>query len=312
MSAATVLTAVTRVTPVTPAARVLRGVALCAVVALLGCHREPEPARNAPAANADGAAASAVVAAAAPMSTTSGRAPHDRPPTLAPRAVSSMPHDHAWFTQGLAFWEGRLFEGTGMYGESLVHELDAHGGTELRHASDDAHLFGEGVTVFHGELYQLTWKEHVCEVFDPESLRKRREIPYEGEGWGLTSDGDWLVTSDGSATLSYRDPATFRVVRTVPVTFEGRPLDELNELENVRGEIWANVWQSDFIVRISPKDGRVVGRLDLSAIRPAADRSDDPDDVLNGIAFDERSGRVLITGKRWTRIFEIEAPAASP
>jgi glutamine cyclotransferase len=282
--------------------RVLGAAALLAAGASCGCHREPEPMQK--GAVVDGAVA--IVAGSTSV------VPHGRVPTIAPRSMASMAHERAWFTQGLAFWDGRLFEGTGMYGESLVQELDAHTGSELRHATDDVHLFGEGITIFHGELFQLTWKEHVCEVFDPDSLRKRREIPYEGEGWGMTSDGEWIVTSDGSDVLSYRDPGTFRVVRKVPVTFDGRPLDELNELENVRGEIWANVWQSDFIVRISPKDGRVVGRLDLSGIQPAADRSGDPDDVLNGIAFDERGGRLLITGKRWTRIFEIEAPLAAP
>ena len=269
--------------------------------ALAGCHREPEPAQKA-----------SVLSLGAGPGTGASASAHQRPPTVVPRVLGSMVHDRAWFTQGLAFWEGRLFEGTGMYGESLVHEIDPHTGSEVRRVADDALLFGEGITVFRGELYQLTWKEHECEVFDPNTLRKRRELAYDGEGWGITSDGDFLVTSDGSDTLSYRDPESFRVVRAVAVTFAGEPLLELNELENVRGEIWANVWQTDFIVRIAPSTGRVIGRLDLAGIQSFEERSRDADDVLNGIAFDERGGRVLITGKRWARLFEIGLPAVEP
>ncbi len=258
-----------------------------------GCHRDTEPAQKASPVG---------TASAALPPLASGR---PRVPTVVPQIVSSMAHDHGWFTQGLAFWEGRLFEGTGMYGESLVHELDPHTGGELRKVPDDALLFGEGVTVFHDELYQLTWQEHECVVYDAATLHEKRVLAYDGEGWGVTNDGESLITSDGSSTLSYRDPETFRVEKLLPVTYEGEPLLELNELEMVRGEIWANVWQTDFIVRISPKNGHVVGRLDLSGLQSFGEKSRDPDDVLNGIAFDERSGRILVTGKRWKRVFEI-------
>ena len=266
---------------------------VCFASSLAGCHRDAEPTQKA-------------TTAAAPVANERRRVP-----TVVPGVVTSMGHAHGWFTQGLAFSEGRLFEGTGMYGESQVLELDPRSGRELRHVTDDALLFGEGVTVFRGELYQLTWREHVCLVYDAATLKLRRQIAYDGEGWGITSDGDSIVTSDGSSTLSYRDPQTFRVLHTLPVTYEEAPLVELNELEMVRGEIWANVWQTDFIVRISPATGRVIGRLDLSAIRSSGERSSDPDDVLNGIAFDERSGRILVTGKRWPRVFEIALPADS-
>ncbi len=258
-----------------------------------GCHRDSEPAQK---------ASPAATASAGSPTLANGR---PRVPTVVPQIVTSMAHGHGWFTQGLAFWEGRLFEGTGMYGESLVHELDPHTGSEMRKVPDDALLFGEGITVFHDELYQLTWREHECVVYDADTLHPKRTLAYDGEGWGLTNDGESLITSDGSSTLSYRDPETFRVEKVLPVTYEGEPLLELNELEMVRGEIWANVWQTDFIVRISPKNGHVVGRLDLSGIQSFEEKSRDPDDVLNGIAFDERSGRILVTGKRWKRVFEI-------
>ena len=196
-----------------------------------------------------------------------------------------------------------------MYGESLVHEIDPHTGSEVRRVADDALLFGEGITVFRGELYQLTWKEHECEVFDPNTLRKRRELAYDGEGWGITSDGDFLVTSDGSDTLSYRDPESFRVVRTVAVTFAGEPLLELNELENVRGEIWGERLADGLHRAHRAEHGARDRAARLAGIQSFEERSRDADDVLNGIAFDERGGRVLITGKRWARIFEIGLPA---
>ena len=266
-----------------------------------GCHRPTEPAQKAsPAAVGTGSAA-----APGPATLANGQ---PRVPTVVPKLVTTMAHDRDSFTQGLAFWEGRLFEGTGMYGESLVHEIDPRTGSEIRKVPDDALFFGEGITVFHDELYQLTWREHECVVYDADTLHKKRVLAYDGEGWGLTNDGESLITSDGSSTLSYRDPETFRVEKLLPVSYEGEPLLELNELEMIRGEIWANVWQTDFIVRISPENGRVVGRLDLSGLQSFGEKSPDADDVLNGIAFDERSGRILVTGKRWKRVFEIEVP----
>ena len=219
-----------------------------------------------------------------------------------------MPHDRTAFTQGLAFWQGRLFEGTGMYGESVVRELDPGSGRELRRAALDAKYFGEGITILEGRLYQLTWREHRCLVYDVASFHAVDELRYEGEGWGLTNDGKSLITSDGSEWIRYRDPASFRVTRSLRVSLAGRPVQRLNELEYIHDEIWANVWYSDMILRISPDDGHVVAILDASKILDRALRSANADDVLNGIAFDPASGSLLLTGKRWPAIYKVALP----
>ncbi|MEO7734019.1 MAG: glutaminyl-peptide cyclotransferase [Kofleriaceae bacterium] len=222
--------------------------------------------------------------------------------------VNSLPHDRTAFTQGLAFWQGRLFESTGLLGASSIRELDPDTGRELRRATLDARYFGEGITILNGRLYQLTWQAHKCLVYDVASFNKLDELAYEGEGWGLTDDGTSLITSDGSEWLRYRDATSFHVTRSIRVTLAGDPVRRLNELEYINGEIWANVWYSSVIMRISPTDGRVVAVLDASNIVGSTPRSESADDVLNGIAFDPSSGNLLITGKRWPMIYKIELP----
>jgi glutamine cyclotransferase len=235
---------------------------------------------------------------------------HDlEPPVLsAAVVVGVVPHDRAAFTQGLAFWQGRLFEGTGLTGESTIRELDPGSGRELRRAALEARYFGEGITILNGRLYQLTWQDHTCLVYDAATFEKLDALAYDGEGWGLTDDGTSLITSDGSEWIRYRDPASFNVTRSIRVTLAGRPMPRLNELEYIHGEIWANVWYDHVILRISPADGRVVAVLDASKIVASTPRSDDADDVLNGIAFDASSGSLLITGKRWPVIYKVELP----
>jgi glutaminyl-peptide cyclotransferase len=230
---------------------------------------------------------------------------HDVAPVLRPTATATTTHDPTAFTQGLAFWRGRLFEGTGLYGHSVVHELDPRSGQELRRVSLPKELFGEGITVLGAKLYQLTWMEHRCLIYDADTLRLLGHMPYEGEGWGLANDGHLLIMSDGSQRIRFRDPVTMRIVRELEVTDNGRPLRSLNELEVVRGELWANVWQTNFIVRISLQTGKVTDKLDLSSIVSSSHRSNDPDDVLNGIAFDDQTGRLMVTGKRWPFMFDI-------
>jgi glutamine cyclotransferase len=232
----------------------------------------------------------------------------DDPPSSPAIVVGVLPHDRTAFTQGLAFWQGRLFEGTGLYGESVVRELDPDSGRELRRAALDAKYFGEGITILNGRLYQLTWQEHRCLVYDPASFDRLDELAYEGEGWGLTNDGKSLIMSDGSEWIRYRDPASFKVSRSIRVTLAGRPVQHLNELEYIHDEIWANVWYSDVILRISPADGRVVAVLDASKILDSTLRSGDANDVLNGIAFDASSGSLLLTGKRWLAIYKAALP----
>jgi glutamine cyclotransferase len=232
----------------------------------------------------------------------------DTPVLSSAVVLSSLPHDRTAFTQGLAFWQGRLFEGTGLRGESIIRELDPDSGRELRRAALDARYFGEGITILNGRLYQLTWQEHKCLVYDAATFNKLDELAYEGEGWGLTDDGTSLITSDGSEWIRYRDAASFKVTRSIRVTLAGRPVPRLNELEYIHGEIWANVWYNNVILRISPADGRVVALLDASKIVDGTPRSNEADDVLNGIAFDAASGSLLITGKRWPVIYKVALP----
>lgn len=270
----------------------LRDVVLCAAAVTHGsCERHQPRASQIPAPAGHA---------------TSDAQPDPRGPLLSlATVVGNLPHDRAAFTQGLAFWNGRLFEGTGLYGESIVRELDPGTGRELHRAALDAKYFGEGITILNGRLYQLTWREQRCLVYDPASFERLDELTYEGEGWGLTNDGRSLITSDGSEWLRYRDAASFQVTRSLQVTLAGHPVQRLNELEYLHGEIWANVWYSDMIVRISPDDGHVVAILDASNLLDRTLRSADADDVLNGIAFDPSSGSLLLTGKRWPAIYKV-------
>ena len=231
-----------------------------------------------------------------------------RPSTQAQLVVSRMPHDPRAFTQGLVFSEGVFFESTGEYGESTLRRVDPESGRVLRSVPLAPQFFGEGLALLHGELFQLTWREHRCFVYDAATFDKKRELAYDGEGWGLATDpdGGLLVMSDGSAVLRFVDPQTFRVVRTVNVVADGQPVTELNELEWVRGEVYANVWGTNVIVRIDPATGNVRGHLELSALPEP--HHDDADDVLNGIAYDTQHDRLFVTGKRWTAIYEIRRP----
>jgi len=234
---------------------------------------------------------------------------HPPPPPAVPHRTlkvnATLSHSRAAFTQGLAFAHGRLFEGTGLYGSSSIRELDPVTGDELRRTEVDDAYFGEGITVFDGRIYELTWREHRCFVYDVDTFKKLDELGYEGEGWGLTNDGTHLITSDGSSELRFRDPKTMAVVRSISVLYDGKPVTDLNELEYVNGTIWANVWRSDSILRIQASDGRVLEVIDTASSLPEETRSADPDAVLNGIAFDDKSGRLIITGKRWPLMFDV-------
>lgn len=223
-------------------------------------------------------------------------------PVVAVEQVRSFPHDSTAFTQGLVWRGGRLYESTGRYGQSSLRIVELETGNVLRRADLPQQYFAEGLTSHADRLYQLTWKEGVAFVWDPATLERVSEVPYSGEGWGLTSDGQRLIVSDGSSYLTFVNPASFAVDTTLRVTDGGRPVDQLNELEWVRGEVWANVWHTQRIARIDPATGRVKGWLDLSALIPPVS---DPEGVLNGIAYDEAENRLLVTGKLWPRLFEI-------
>lgn len=253
-----------------------------------------------------------LVAAAAAGACRPGDASEELPPhtPAAPvevvTEVRSHPHDAGAFTQGLLWHDGRLYESTGRYGESTLRKVELETGEVQQRAELPPEYFGEGIALLGGRMYQLTWQEGVAFVYDPATLELVERVQYTGEAWGLTSDGESLVVSDGSSYLTWVDPDSFGVRRTVRVTDAGRPVDQLNELEWVRGEVWANVWHTNQIVRIDPATGRVTGRLDLSALVPAvADR----EAVLNGIAYDAAGERLFVTGKLWPRLFEISVPS---
>jgi glutamine cyclotransferase len=227
-------------------------------------------------------------------------------PTLRPRVVATYPHDPGAYTQGLVVHGAELFESTGTYGGSTLRAVDPASGKVRTRTFLDGRYFGEGATVLGDKIYLLTWREGVGFVYSLDFLVLSR-FAIEGEGWGLTNDGTNLIMSDGTTTLRYLDPATFKVVRTLHVREAGADVLDLNELEFVRGEIWANVWHSDRIVRIAPDTGNVVGALDLRAIDGGWSKTD-PEAVLNGIAYDEARDRIYVTGKRWPKLFEISVP----
>lgn len=227
-------------------------------------------------------------------------------PTVRPQVVAVHPHNPAAFTQGLSVHAGELIESTGVYGQSTVRAVAPSTGVVRTRAFLPPEVFGEGSTVWKDAIYVLTWQEHTCFVYGLDFLR-RGTFTFDGEGWGLTHDDAGLIMSDGSSTLRFIDPATFKTVRTLHVTENGKDVVRLNELELVRGRIWANVWQEKRIVVIDPTSGAVVAAVDLSGLDSGADASD-PDAVANGIAFDDVHDRLYVTGKRWPRLFEVRVP----
>jgi len=221
------------------------------------------------------------------------------------RVVHEYPHDPEAYCQGLVFDHGQLHESTGRYGHSSVRTVELETGKVLQKTGLPDELFGEGLAQVDGRLIQLTWQEEVARIYDVETLKALDQFEYEGQGWGLAFDGTYLIHSDGSDQLVFRDPKTFKEVRRVRVTAKGAPVTMLNELEVVEGEVWANVWKRDYIARIDPATGQVLGFVDLAGI---FDRHTihDEDAVLNGIAYDPDSKRLFVTGKLWPKLFEIE------
>jgi glutaminyl-peptide cyclotransferase len=230
--------------------------------------------------------------------------PHSPTGTSGITVVSSYPHDPSAFTQGLTVYQGRMYEGTGEYGNSSLRRVDVSTGKTEQLRPLDPSLFGEGIVVQEDRVYQLTWKNNLIFIYDLATFSLLDTVVYPGEGWGLTSDGDLLILSDGTSSLKYIDPSTFKVTRQVTVHEGSAPVDRLNELEYVNGEIWANIWYEDRIARISPLDGHILGWIDLSGLYDSSERSREA--VANGIAFDPDSGRIFITGKYWPKLFEIE------
>jgi len=225
-------------------------------------------------------------------------------PTLRPDVLAELPHDPSAFTQGFEIDGGVLYEGTGLEGRSQLRELNPDTGAVLRSVPLPGELFGEGITVMGDRIWQLTWQDGVVLEWDRATLTLRREVPIQGEGWGLCDDGGRLVRSDGTDRLRFHDPVTFAEQGSVAVTLDGAPVDRLNELECVDGQVWANVWQTDRIVRIDPATGRVTAVVDAAGLLDPAQRADT--DVLNGIAaVPGDDGTFLITGKLWPVTFRV-------
>lgn len=218
--------------------------------------------------------------------------------------VRRYPHDPRAFTQGLLWHDGRLYESLGQPGESEVRRVRLETGAVEARSPIPTNQFGEGLALAGRQLISLTWQDGIAYRWDVRTLRQRGTASYPGEGWGLVAQGRRLILSDGSATLRFIDPASFRELGRLSVTAGDRPISQLNELEMVEGELWANIWRTDYIARIDPASGRVTGFVDL---RPLAEEigSGDPDAVLNGIAYDPATRRLFVTGKRWPTLFEI-------
>ncbi len=222
--------------------------------------------------------------------------------------IATWPHDRGAFTQGLVFRNGSFLESTGLNGQSSLREIDPTTGRALKEVPVAREFFAEGLAVLGDRAFQLTWQSHRGFIYNADTFRPLGEFAYQGEGWGLATDGRLLVLSDGTSRIRFLDPTNFQVVRTIDVTADGKPVERLNELEWINGEIFANVWQTDEIVRIDPASGRVRGVIDCAGLLAPQDRAAGTD-VLNGIAYDAATDRLFLTGKRWPKIFEVRLKA---
>ena len=219
--------------------------------------------------------------------------------------IHEFPHDSQAFTQGLVFEHGNLFEGTGLYGNSSLRLVKLESGAIIKSLNLDNTFFGEGITVFKDKIYQLTWRSKTGFVYDKQDFTKLSEFSYPTEGWGLTHDGNNLILSDGSSNLYFLQSETFERVKEISVTYDGKPVTRLNELEYIQGRVFANIWLTDDIAVINPQTGEVTNWLDLNGLLKPGDYTGAVD-VLNGIAFDAEKSRLFVTGKLWPKLFEIE------
>lgn len=213
-------------------------------------------------------------------------------------------HDVSSYTQGLFFHNGQLYETAGQYGESSLRKVDPATGKVLKRVNFPKKYFIEGSCVYKGRIYILSWRENTCFVYDVDTFEKIGETRYQGEGWGLTTDGKSLIMSDGTSTIRFRDPETFAEQRSITVTLNGKRVNYINELEHIGGEIWANVYTSDLILRIDPASGKVNSVINCTGLLPKNLYRRDTD-VLNGIAYNEKDGSIWLTGKNWPRLFKI-------
>jgi glutamine cyclotransferase len=228
-----------------------------------------------------------------------------KPAKLSYKIISTRPHDPESYTQGLEFYGKNLIESSGGYGHSTIREVETPTGKVVRKRPMAKNVFVEGITLLDREIWILTWKENTAYVFEPETFKFLRSHTFQGEGWGLTHDDKQLIMSDGTSTLKFIDPKDFSVKKSIEVKRGNNPVNNLNELEMIHGEIYANIYQTDEIVRITPESGKVTGSLDLSALRKLLPRPNKAE-ALNGIALDPATGHLIVTGKLWPTMFEIE------
>jgi glutamine cyclotransferase len=226
-------------------------------------------------------------------------------PTYGYQVVARYPHSTESYTEGFFYLDGLFYEGTGLEGKSVVMAYSPETGNVVQKLMIPPQYFGEGIVDWGSELYEWTWQTHTGFVYDRATLRLKRRFSYEGEGWGMTRTAKEFITSDGTATLRFRDPATFKETRHIVVKDGAKVINQLNEREFIHGEIYANVWHEDRIARISPVDGHVIAWIDLSGLLPDVQRVNG-EAVLNGIAYDARRDRLFVTGKQWPVIFEIK------
>ncbi len=278
---------------------------MAALSLMISCGGRGTNTKAAPSSGAETAVKPAAPAVPAAEAADKPAAPA-APKKYTYRIVRELPHDTGAYTQGLFWHDGYLYEGTGQNGRSELRKVDPSTGKAVRSVKLDRKYFGEGIAMLNGLIYQLTWTEGRAFVYDAETFRQTKTFSYDGEGWGITTDGRKLYMSDGSENIYVRDPATFRTERTATVTYNRRNVYYLNELEWIDGEIWANLYTSTDVVRIDPATGRVTGVIDFSGIQSPADRSANPESVLNGIAHDPSTGNIYVTGKLWNKIYQVE------
>jgi glutamine cyclotransferase len=223
--------------------------------------------------------------------------------------VHVYPHDRTAFTEGLFYLDGYLYESTGLENHSFIRKVRISTGTVVQELHIPAQYFGEGIVNWGSRLISLTWQSHVGFVFDLASFKLEKQFTYSGEGWALTQDGKQLIMSDGTSELRFLNPQTLLETGRLSVTLNGRPIEKINELEWVEGEIYANIWQTNWIVRIDPRSGNVIGLINLAGLIDPSDGVQSPDGVLNGIAYDAKGHRLFVTGKNWPKLFEIRLKA---
>ena len=241
----------------------------------------------------------------------SGTKPPDKPDPNAPKGMShsivgTFPHDTSSYTQGLLIYKGDLYEGTGNYGHSMLKQVDMKTGKAIREISLDKKYFGEGVTILNDTVYQLTWKEKTAFVYTLKDFKKIKEFTVDIEGWGLTNDGKNLIVSTGGSDLNYYEPSTFKLLKTQTVTDAGMPIGDINELEYINGFVYANQYQTPYILKIDPATGQIVAKADLTSMWNRIKAIDPDADVPNGIAYDAATKKIYITGKWWPEMYEVQ------